>query len=470
MAIFYSPADATAGDVIPFYWDGHYHLFFLKETGASRGHGFMTSWQHVVTRDFLSFEDWGEAIPRGDESAQDLWAYTGSIIERRGRFHCYYTGHNPHFTGPEHAMEAVMHATSTDLRTWEKDPTFHLYPPVEYEQHDWRDPFVLFHEPTGEYWMLVTTRKASGPMLHRGCIALATSLHLDHWEVQNPLWDPEEQFAHECPDLFRIGEWWYLIYSSFGQTRYRMSRSPKGPWLAPESDALDGRAYYAGKTVGDGRRRYLFGWLPTRAEEKDTGRWQWGGHIVIHEIKQQSDGSLAVRVPSSIVKAFSQPTVLTPWPVLGEWVVEEDLIAAYALGRFSALTLGGLPEEGLFQTTLTYAPGTKSCGLLLHATEDFSYYQLLLEPGYQRMAITRRPGGQPVILERPLAMQAGKPITLKVIVDGSSMVIYANDQVALSFRGYDFRQGLAGFYVQEGEASFTDFSISVRPGIPLEEG
>ncbi|HEY3418571.1 MAG TPA: glycoside hydrolase, partial [Armatimonadota bacterium] len=337
------------------------------------------------------------------------------------------------------------------------------YPPAEYEKDDWRDPYVFFHEPTGEFWMLVTTRKASGPTLHRGCIALVTSRNLEHWEVQTPIWDPEEQYAHECPDLFRIGDWWYLISSSSGQTRYRMSRSPKGPWLAPESDALDGRAYYAGKTAGDGQRRYLFGWLPTRAEEKDTGRWQWGGNIVVHELKQQPDGALSARPPTAILNAFSQPTLLTPWSVLGEWVVEEDLIATYALGRFSALTLGGLPKEGLFQTRITYGPGTKSCGLLLHASENFYYYQLVLEPAYQRMAITRRPGGQPVILERPLPMQPGKPITLKVIVDGSCMVIYADDQVALSFRGYDFRKGLAGVFVQEGEASFTDFSIMTRP-------
>ena len=56
---------------------------------------------------------------------------------------------------------------------------------------------------------------------------------------------------HEMPDLFKIGEWWYLItteYSHASKQVYRMAKSLKGPWIAPEDDGFDGRAYYAGRT------------------------------------------------------------------------------------------------------------------------------------------------------------------------------------------------------------------------------
>ena len=59
-------------------------------------------------------------------------------------------------------------------------------------------------------------------------------------------------FTHECPDLFRMGEWWYLVFSEFSErcvTRYRMARSLAGPWLAPAEDTFDGRAFYAAKTA-----------------------------------------------------------------------------------------------------------------------------------------------------------------------------------------------------------------------------
>ena len=78
-------------------------------------------------------------------------------------------------------------------------------------------------------------------------------------------------FTHECPDLFKMGDWWYLLFSEFTdlvRTRYRMSRSLSGPWIIPERDDFDGHAFYAAKTASDGNKRFIFGWNPTREGEK----------------------------------------------------------------------------------------------------------------------------------------------------------------------------------------------------------
>ena len=82
---------------------------------------------------------------------------------------------------------------------------------------------------------------------------------------------------HEMPDLFKMGDWWYLItteYSHASTQVYRMAKSLKGPWIAPDDDAFDGRAYYAGRTFMLNNQRILFGWVPTRANE--TLRWRTG--------------------------------------------------------------------------------------------------------------------------------------------------------------------------------------------------
>lgn len=42
--------------------------------------------------------------------------------------------------------------------------------------------------------------------------------------------------ANECPDFFKMGDWYYLVFSNYTDgfcTYYRMSRSPKGPWITP---------------------------------------------------------------------------------------------------------------------------------------------------------------------------------------------------------------------------------------------
>ncbi|MDQ2733372.1 MAG: hypothetical protein M3Y56_17115 [Armatimonadota bacterium] len=271
MQTFYGPEDGVAADFIPFFWKGDYHLFYLKDYRNVEHHGEGTPWFHLVTRDFVLFEDWGEALSRGGPEDQDLYVFTGSVIEKDGLFTIYYTGHNPHFYEAGKPVQAILRATSPDLRTWTKDPTFQFFAPDGYEPHDWRDPFVFWDERAGEYRMLITARETDGPSRRRGCFVVAGSPDMQEWLVRENFWTPHMHPTQECPDLFRIGEWWYLIYSDYMVTEYRMSRSADGPWMIPADPTLDGRAYYAAKSAGDGQQRFLFGWLSTREGMKDEG-------------------------------------------------------------------------------------------------------------------------------------------------------------------------------------------------------
>jgi beta-fructofuranosidase len=479
-AVVAADSAVVAGDFIPFYWNGDYHLFYLRDWRDPAGHGEGTPWWHIVTRDFVSFEDWGEALPRGSRDEQDLYVFTGCAYEWEGQFHIFYTGHNPHFRSAGRPAQAVLHATSPDLRTWTKDPDFRFFAPAElgYEPHDWRDPFIYWDPRYGEHAMLLAARKNTGPSRNRGLTALATSPDLRHWTVREPLWAPDLYFTHECPDLFSMGDWWYLVYSTFTErcvTHYRMARDLDGPWLAPANDTFDGRAYYAAKTAGPdgpGAPRYIFGWLPTRSEEKDEGHWQWGGDLVVHELVQETDGALTVRPPDTVLAPFTRSVPLEPQPVLGEWTVTLNTISADAVGRQSFMSLGELPETGVVQTQVRVEPGTVAAGLLLRVSPDYDgYYQLRLEPAQQRLVIDRwpRPGDQPFMLERPLKIAPGDPVTLTVLVDGTNLVAYAGSgglsdaHVALSCRMYDHRQGALGIFVTEGRATFDGTRMMARP-------
>jgi beta-fructofuranosidase len=479
MSIFYRPDDGVLADVIPFYWQGAYHLFYLKDYRDEAGHGQGTPWFHLVTRDFVSFEEWGEAIPRGPQGSQDLWVFTGCAIEREGRFQILYTGHNGNFHGTGKPVQAVLRATSDDLRTWTKDTRFSFFAPAGYEPDDWRDPFVFWNEDAGEYWMLLAARQQEGPSSRRGCVALAASADLERWEVRPPFWAPDLYYTHECPDLFRMGDWWYLVYSTFSErhiTHYRMSRSLLGPWLCPADDAFDGRAYYAAKSAGDGNRRFLFGWLPTRRGERDDAPWEWGGNLVVHELRQRPDGTLAVRLPEAVQAAFGRALPLSFRPLLGEWKAPDlneeqapdatpGAFRARAQSRFSALSLGPLPRESMVEATLTLAPGTAAAGLLLRAEGKLDGgYAVRVEPSRQRLVIDRwpRPGDQPFMLERPLALAPGKPVRLRALIDDTCLVVYADDETALSCRMYEPRGSELGLFVAEGETRFDEVALRVR--------
>jgi beta-fructofuranosidase len=471
MSLFFRPGPhAAAGDFIPFFWQGDYHLFYLEaDRTGSAPEG--TPWRHVVTRDFVSFEDWGEALGRGKPDRPDLYAFTGSVLERQGVFHIFYTGHNPHLAKQGQPQEVILHATSPDLRTWTRDPRFTLPAPPGsgYERNDWRDPYVFWNGPAGEYWMLVAARQPNaGPSRRQGLVARLVSDDLLRWELREPLWAPDQYAMHECPDLFSVGSWSYLVYSTFSDrfaTHYRLSSSSRGPWLAPADDAFDGRAFYAAKTAGDGSRRFVFGWLPDRQGDSDDGAWMWGGNLVVHEVVAHPHGALTVRPPEGVVAAFSPRLPLAPEPILGPWRIGSSDLAVDSTGRFSVIKLGEMPEECLLETEVSFTPGTQSVGLLLRAADDLEkYYQVRLEPARQRMVIDRwpRPGDQPFLVERPLTMREGQPVRLRIIVAGTCLVIYANNETALSCRMYDHRQGGLGAFVSEGEAQFREVTVKGR--------
>jgi beta-fructofuranosidase len=244
---FYKPKEAWVGDVIPYYADGEFKLFYLHNWRGKK-EGRKNGWYLLGTNDFIRYTEYGSCGIQGG---------TGHVLEVDGLYHKFYCKF------PKNAPQIVCHATSEDFMNWKeiREDSFAADDRI-YELSDWRDPFVFWNEEKQEYWMLLAALE-KGMHNRKGCTALCTSKDLKNWAYKEPLYSPHIHVsAHECPDLFKIGEWWYLVYSAYTErfaTFYRMSKSLHGPWVAPKEDTFDGRAYYAAKTVSDGTRRYAFG-------------------------------------------------------------------------------------------------------------------------------------------------------------------------------------------------------------------
>jgi beta-fructofuranosidase len=461
---YFKPTDGSlVGDVIPFFWKDQYHLYYLHPDREG------ISWHELVTKDFVNFENWGEVLPRGAKHEQDFVAATGSVIEKDGTFYLFYDGANDDYAKEGKAPQVMMRATSTDQRHWKKDPEFRFPPQPGYEQSAWRDPFVFWNESAQQYWMLITARTGSEtPEKRRGCTAVAVSTDLLHWQMRAPLYAPQLWDTHECNDLFKLGDWWYLVYSSYlgpWHTQYRMARSLEGPWLTPPDDRFEAEAYYAAKTAGDGRQRYVCGWLTDRENDKDDGKWKWGGSLLVHALRQRADGTLAVKPPASILAQYKQAVPLAPAKRLGNWKVTEKAISIQSVDRFAALALGQTTTSCLIEARVTVKRGTASAGIFVRADETLgNCYAAALRPGAQRLEFLPwpEPFNNSLTMERPLEIRAGHPVNLKVILDGTAIVIYANDEVALSSRMYQYKRGSWGIFVSEGEAEFSNVSIKTK--------
>ena len=56
-----------------------------------------------------------------------------------------------------------------------------------------------------------------------------------------------------------------------------------------------------------------------------------------------------------------------------------------------------------------------------------------------------------VEMERPLRLEAGKEYKVKVFVEGTVLVVYINDDIAMNARMYDYQDRRFGLFAIDGE-------------------
>lgn len=476
---FYKPLPGVVGDVIPYYYDGVFHIFYLRSYRDIDGYGPGGPWHHVSTTDFLTFTDHGEAIVKGAELEQDSGPATGSVFtDDDGLHHIFYTGINAHFRNDDQREQVILHATSPDLLTWTKDPDFaNESDETRYERHDWRDPFVYRHPQTDKPMMLVAARTKAGDPSTRGCTAiLEGNRDLTEW-TDVGAYAPGRYHGHECPDLFQIGGWWYLVFSEYTTstvTRYVMSRTPDGPWVAPPDNQFDNRAFYAAKSFADDLgRRYMLGWNPSKLHDVDEGEWQWGGCLTVHEVTQRTNGTLAVRLPRSIAHSFDTSGPVARTDLSAAWDTTDGKITVDATGHRRTTVIGPLPHTALLEGELTFSSHGGRAGVLLNVAENGDReaeggYFLRFDADLQRVQFGKVGGYRPWFvdqmpeLDRPLAIHQHEAIHYRIIVDGSAVVAYVNDDVALSARMYGRPRRNYGLFADEAAVRFD--SLGIRTG------
>jgi len=469
--MFYrSPEKSVCADVIPFYENGTYYLFYLRDYRDIKNHGEGSPWCLLTTKDLVHYVDHGPILERGGADEQDLYVFTGSVIKSKGLYYIFYTGHNPHFPALGKAQEKILMAVSEDLLHWKKVKDFAFGAPDYLEPDDFRDPFVYRDEKNNQFCMLLAARSKSGkPTNSNGITVRATSPDLYHWTLEKePFYAPNAFFTHECPELFQIGEYWYLAFSEFTDkilTTYRVSKSPRGPWKTLKVNTFDGHAFYAAKGTFAGTKRINFGWDPIKNGETDDAPWQWGGTIVPHELVQDpSDGTLYVKCPQAVLDAYRMEKTLSPWLVVGKATSSQN---AFALGNegLSIVKLGALPRNCKITCDFTLSDDIGVFGLMLRGSEDYSrYYAVKFEPKMNRLGFDRLPRHDgclhtEVDVERYCPLALNVKHHLAIILEDSVYAVFVDDKYAMCGRCFTSEDGNLSLFAQDQGVAFTDVRL-----------
>ena len=468
--LYPAPEGGYVGDTMPFVTeDGTLELYYLYDTDHN-GQGYHPIYR-FTTDDFIGYEDDGMALEYGLMSDPDPALGTGSVMrDNEGLYHLFYTGHNDAGNGGM-GKECVMHATSVDRVTWEKHPEDTVFSPDGYSKDDFRDPEVFWMEEDGCYWLLIAAREAS----LGGVVAKYTSPDLKRWTFEGPIYAPRAQYMLECPDLFRMGDTWYLTYSWDCVTYYAIGESMNGPFSAPEDNILDGQGlmegngfvFYAAKTAQWNGNTYLCGWLGRAGLSADSGIYQWAGNVLNHQLVQHEDNALGVKVPESFEDYFTEELAFEAREAGATAQIDGDDIAlSPADGEAALADMGVRAPTMLLECDVTL--GEDGCaGFAFGGSEaDDAWTALCLDAGrnllhYEGYELTELDDYEPMAVTR-FDFSEGGVHHVTLVCENEIVVLYVDDQKALSSRiGHSTGGAHIGVFAEDCDAAFTGITMKV---------
>lgn len=430
----FAPKGTIFGDAIPFYWDGVYHVFYLRAPG----------WGHIASRDLLHWRERPHAlVPAPDNKApdgQDCW--TGSIVHHEGVFHLFYTGKN---SGDPLGDQKVMHATSTDLDTWTKHPGHTFYADGKYywsmpingndeaklnNHHTaFRDPEVFWNEDAQKWWMLLHAALPDGSL---GAFACYTSANLIQWEAREPVYTYPLAVSGDCPNVFEMNGRWYIIAADY---HYTTATAPGGPY-GKEMLPYDCGDLRVPKTMFDGERRIAVGWIRGRSRHVDSGEPGWGGIMSMpRELYADTDGSLCQRPPREVIDTFAQPVPNTPSSLAPEESIDT-------------------PPDYMLEADLQ-ATGTTEIRFRQTLGEPDSGYTLSVSPDSGEISISSGHN----TYRRTCALKSGKPISLRLFVVGTAAECFVDNKYAFTLRIFDHQKGKLRLEAPKGDAKLEKISL-----------
>lgn len=474
---------AWVGDVMPMNNGDDLRLYYLYDkdhNGASQIHPFY----YFSTDNFYEYVNGGVTVKSdSDPQAQDNFGLgTGSYLRVGDALHCFYTGVNNKIS----RTTAIMHAVSyDDGKTWEKKYEETIYPPEGYNVADFRDSEVFWCKEAGEYWMTVSARCHTNGR-ENGVVLLYTSSDLTNWKMSGNLFEPNHQYMLECSDIIKMGEKYYLFYSWNCVTYYAIADSIYGPYKDPKDNTLGGNAFtfYAAKAGELNGRQYLCGWLGRKHGNLDTNLYQWGGNLVVAEIKQLADGTLGLDTPHTYQEYFNKAFEFKPVGPKGNASVDGNSVTLSGKEGLSFVDMGELPQTMMMTCTFTVDSYFSQVGLCFgtNSVSEKSTY-IMLNAANNRIQFDTATLGN--IGEVPpssdglnansfetFTFEPGKEYTLKVVVENEVIALFVNGQKMLINRNFDAVGMDFGFFASRNGATFKDIeffvtdSVTAQPGVP----
>ena len=317
---FWSPHgwNAWIGDVIVFYRDGVFHLFYLYDIGhhTRRWGGGAHVFRHMTTTDLINWRDHG---PLAEVNTQYYSEGTGSIIFHNGRYYFFYGLHTSRILKTEDTISSVLYSQVEHGKAAPLDIANYPNLAPSGATYMVSEDGINF-TPSGKFFHIC--ENPSVYVNDGNTLSMIAGYGLPGvWSAEGP----ESSWVRcgeipsggmhntsECPSYFRWGDYQYLIMGFTGFWGAKIGEKLQD-WAITGHDIYEGLGVpMVAEFKGD--RRILAGWAT-------TGRW--GNVVIFRELVKLQDGKLGTKwLPEQTPKLPSKPILSTT--VSGE-IREVDL-------------------------------------------------------------------------------------------------------------------------------------------------
>ncbi len=193
-------SQAFVGDCMPYYEDGVYYIYYLKEGGDSFRHSIYLT----TTTDFVTYTEYDDPIlTASEETAQDEWVGTGSVVKVEDTYYLFYTGHAA--SGDFEFNETIMLAKGDSLTSFEKVSDWEMIPDASLGQkRDFRDPQAYYDEESGNLIFTITAAQDGIARILKYTVSKDLSeITYDGIIFTDPI---GKVYNLECSDTFKIGD------------------------------------------------------------------------------------------------------------------------------------------------------------------------------------------------------------------------------------------------------------------------
>ncbi|UAB84126.1 DUF4975 domain-containing protein [Zunongwangia sp. SCSIO 43204] len=472
------------GDVAAFYDsnESNFKIYFIKDIwndSTNERH----PWYVFETDNMYSYTEFGEVLPSSSALCdQDFAVGAGSVIEFQGQYYAFYTGHNPNSGGCSSTeREGILLATSNDptngFNKVQNFTTIYVPKGLGFDENDnFRDPFVF--EDGGNFHMLVSARKNIDG-IWRGVIINYQSSDLMNWNYNGVLYDGGQDnfWMMECPEIFTIGNNYYLIFSDqVGKNLlYRKSTSLNGNWSKPSKESrFAGKGVFAAKSAVDQYGdRYLFGWKNNLTGDSDSGNWKWAGNLITHKIYALPNGDLAATIPHTLKNYLETSNYIiakdSQWGNVTKTSSTNESYQLISNANFDIANVIYDPineERFKISATISFNSSNKDFGFMIGACDGYeNFYSLRFIPSENKFSFNkeRRSNLTPTSMAEndvPIELKPNTNYDIQIVIENSILVVYINDKAAIANRIYKSTNTHWGIYSENSDVKFENIQVT----------